>query len=72
MVAACMLKLERETAIHDHIATGGNCGLIIASSVLPRLSYRPSLVLEGLELLCRITDRTRKSSDPGHQAVAPR
>ena len=64
MVAACMLKLERETAIHLHIATGGNCGLIIASSVLPRLSYRPSLVLEGMELLCRITDRTRRSSDP--------
>lgn len=70
MVAACMLKLERETGIHDHIATGGNCGLIIASSVLPRLSYRPSLVLEGLELLCRITDRTRHSTDPdGHQVV---
>jgi pantothenate kinase type III len=62
MVAACMLKLQRETGIHDHIATGGNCGLIIASSVMPRLSYRPSLVLEGLELLCRITDRTRKAS----------
>jgi pantothenate kinase type III len=63
MVAACMLKLERETGIHDHIATGGNCSLIINSYVLPRLSYRPSLVLEGLELLCRITDRTHKPSD---------
>ena len=63
MVAACMLKLERETGIHDHIATGGNCSLIINSYVLPRLSYRPSLVLEGLELLCRITDRSHKPSD---------
>ncbi|HEX3135670.1 MAG TPA: type III pantothenate kinase [Planctomycetota bacterium] len=71
MVAACMLKLERETGIRDHIATGGNVGLIIDSLVLPRLSYRPSLVLEGLELLCRITDRTRRSSDPdGHQVIA--
>jgi pantothenate kinase type III len=67
MVAACMLKLERETGIHTHIATGGNVNLIIDSKVFPRLSYRPSLVLEGLELLCRITDRTRRSSDPdGH------
>lgn len=73
MVAACMLKLERETKIHDHIATGGNVSLIIDSMVLPRLSYRPSLVLEGLELLCRITDRTRKSSDPnGYPAVSPK
>ncbi len=66
MVAACMLKLERETGIHDHIATGGNCGLIINSSVLPRLSYRPSLVLEGLELLCKVVDRTHKPSGRIH------
>jgi pantothenate kinase type III len=63
MVAACMLKLERETRIHDNIATGGNCSLIINSYVLPRLSYRPSLVLEGLELLCRVTDKTHRPSD---------
>jgi pantothenate kinase type III len=54
MVAACMLKLERESGFHLHVATGGNCGLLIASSVVARLSYRPSLVLEGLELLCRL------------------
>jgi pantothenate kinase type III len=67
MIAACMLKLERETGIHNHIATGGNCGLIINSSVIPRLSYRPSLVLEGLELLCKVTDRAHKSLDDQDQ-----
>lgn len=54
MVAACLLKLERESGFHAHVTTGGNCGLLIDSSVITRLSYRPSLVLEGLELLCRL------------------
>lgn len=57
MVAACMLKLERESGIHDNLATGGNCSLLIESQVVTRLAYRPTLVLEGLELLCRLGDR---------------
>jgi pantothenate kinase type III len=57
MVAACLLKLERETGIHAWLATGGNCGLLIDSLIVPRLSYRPSLVLEGLEMVCRHQDR---------------
>ena len=59
MVAACLLKLERETGVHDWLATGGNCGLLIDSLVVPRLSYRPTLVLEGLEMLCRHVDQQR-------------
>jgi pantothenate kinase type III len=57
MVAACLLKLERESGVHDWLATGGNCGLLIDSLVVPRLSYRPTLVLEGLEMLCRLADQ---------------
>jgi pantothenate kinase type III len=56
MVAACLLKLERETGLHHWVATGGNCGLLIDSQVVPRLSYRPTLVLEGLEMVCRQVD----------------
>ncbi len=57
MVAACLLKLERETGLHHWVATGGNCGLLIDSQVVPRMSYRPTLVLEGLEMVCRHADR---------------
>jgi len=56
LVAACLLKLERETGLHHWVATGGNCGLLIDSQVVPRLSYRPTLVLEGLEMVCRRAD----------------
>jgi pantothenate kinase type III len=56
MVAACLLKLERETGLHHWVASGGNCGLLIDSQVVPRLSYRPTLVLEGLEMVCRRAD----------------
>ncbi len=56
MVAACLLKLERESGIHDNLATGGNCGLLVESQVISRLAYRPTLVLEGLEMLCRLCD----------------
>jgi pantothenate kinase type III len=56
MVAACLLKLERETGLHHWVASGGNCSLLIDSQVVPRLSYRPTLVLEGLEMACRRAD----------------
>lgn len=62
MVAACLLKLERETAIRTIISTGGNTGLLIDSQVLPRLAYRPSLVLEGLEVLCGVVDKAARKS----------
>lgn len=62
MVAACLLKLERETAIKSIIATGGNTGLLIDSRVVQRLAYRPSLVLEGLELLCGVVDRSARNA----------
>jgi hypothetical protein len=57
MVAACLLKLERESGIHDNLATGGNCALLVESQVIARLAYRPTLVLEGLEMVCRLADR---------------
>ena len=54
MVAACLVKLERETGIREVLLTGGNGGFLITSNVVPRRAYRPSLVLEGIELLCRL------------------
>ena len=48
MVAACLLKLARETNIHETVATGGNIQLIIASRILPATAHRPALVLTGM------------------------
>ncbi len=48
LVAACLLKLERETGIHEVVATGGNIGLIVASRILPASAHRPALVLSGM------------------------
>jgi pantothenate kinase type III len=48
MVAACLLKLARETEIHETVATGGNIQLIIASRILPVTAHRPALVLTGM------------------------
>lgn len=51
MVAACLLKLERETDIHDVVATGGNIALIVESRILPTSAHRPALVLSGMAFL---------------------
>lgn len=51
MVAACLLKLERETDIHDVVATGGNIALIVESRILPNSAHRPALVLSGMAFL---------------------
>ena len=48
MVAACLLKLERETDIHEVVATGGNIRLIVESRILPPTAHRPALVLHGI------------------------
>ena len=51
MVAACLLKLERETDIHEVVATGGNIALIVESRILPSSAHRPALVLSGMAFL---------------------
>lgn len=51
MVAACLLKLERETDIHEVVATGGNIALIVESRILPTSAHRPALVLSGMAFL---------------------
>lgn len=51
MVAACLLKLERETGIHEVVATGGNIQLIVESRILPPSAHRPALVLAGMAFL---------------------
>jgi pantothenate kinase type III len=53
MVAACLARLRTETGIRTVVLAGGNAGLLIESEVLPRLAYRPTLVLEGVEELAR-------------------
>lgn len=54
MVAACLLKLERETDIHEVVATGGNIGLIVESRILPKSAHRPALVLAGMAFLAEM------------------
>ena len=51
IVAACLLKLERETDIHEVVATGGNIALIVESRILPTSAHRPALVLSGMAFL---------------------
>jgi len=55
MVEACLRKLREETGIANVVVTGGNAAPLLGA-VVPRLAYRPSLVLEGLEMICRSTD----------------
>lgn len=53
MIAACLARLRQETGIETAVITGGNAGALIDAGVLPRLAYRPTLVLEGIEEMCR-------------------
>ncbi len=52
-VAACLLRLTEATGISHYLVTGGDAQPLISAGVLPRLAYRPTLVLEGLEELAR-------------------
>ena len=52
MVAACLERLQQESGCRSLVVTGGNAPSLLGT-VLPRQAYRPSLVAEGVELLCR-------------------
>lgn len=52
MVAACVQRLGAESGIADTLCTGGAAAPLLGSA-LPRRCYRPTLVVEGVELLCR-------------------
>jgi pantothenate kinase type III len=51
MVAACLIKLERETGIRQVLATGGDCALLVQSEVIPASAFADQLVIEGVALL---------------------
>jgi pantothenate kinase type III len=53
MVLACLEKLRAESKIPDAVITGGNA-IALLGPVLPRMAYRPSLVLEGLEMILKV------------------
>jgi pantothenate kinase type III len=63
MIGACLERLRRESSIAEVIATGGACIALIATGIVPRLSYRPSLVLEGMEELVRLSEVRRPKSE---------
>jgi len=52
MVTACLESVQRESGCASLVVTGGNAAPLLGSA-LPRRAYRPSLVCEGVELLCR-------------------
>jgi pantothenate kinase type III len=52
MVSACLEKLRAESKVQDAVITGGNA-IPLLGPVLPRMAYRPSLVLEGLEMILK-------------------
>jgi pantothenate kinase type III len=53
MIGACIERLKNETGIATVVVTGGNASQLIEANVVPRLAYRPTLVLEGIEELAR-------------------
>ena len=50
MVAACLARLQTESGIAELLVTGGNAGSLLGTA-LPRRAYRPTLVVEGIEVL---------------------
>jgi len=50
MVAACLERVQRDSAIAEVLVTGGNAGPLLGAA-LPRRAYRPTLVVEGVEVL---------------------
>ena len=50
MVAACLRRVQADSGIADVLITGGNAGPLLGAA-LPRRAYRPTLVVEGVEVL---------------------
>ena len=50
MVAACLRRVQADSGIADVLITGGNAGPLLGGA-LPRRAYRPTLVVEGVEVL---------------------
>ena len=48
MVAACLLKLQRESNIHYEVITGGEVEHLLAARVAPLRAHRPTLVLVNI------------------------
>lgn len=53
MVAACLLKLQRETNIHHAVVTGGDIQSLLDAQITQRESHRPTLVLDGMNAWCQ-------------------
>jgi pantothenate kinase type III len=53
LVRACLERLRQAAGIERTVVTGGDAAALIAAGIAPRLAYRPTLVLEGLEELAR-------------------
>ncbi len=51
MVAACLIKLSRETGIRTTVFTGGNVDLLVDSQVAHRDRVREQLTMDGLAWL---------------------
>jgi pantothenate kinase type III len=52
MVAACLERVRRDAGIAEAIVTGGAAAPLLGDP-LPRRAYRPTLVVEGVEMLAR-------------------
>lgn len=50
MVAACLRRVQADSGITEVLVTGGNAGPLLGEA-LPRRAYRPTLVVEGVEVL---------------------
>lgn len=57
MVASCLLKLARETNIHQVVATGGEIDQLIAAKIVHPRAHQPTLVLDGLVRWCAYCDQ---------------
>jgi pantothenate kinase type III len=56
MVAACLLKLQRETNIHHEVVTGGDADQLMTARLAHAKALRPTLVLDGIDSWCRRCD----------------
>lgn len=56
MVRECLERVQRESGCAALVVTGGNAAPLLGA-VLPRRAYRPSLVAEGVELLCSSAEK---------------
>lgn len=54
MLAACLERVRRDSGIDDVLVTGGAAGPLLGDA-LPRRTYRPTLVAEGVEVLAQGT-----------------